>query len=80
MTGPGSRVESLGACPGDTCYVDGSNEFKMKLGMPPPVWGSRGPKNEVLNEQEWRCILEEFDGRYAAGCWPIDQEWEFIHV
>ena len=47
---------------------------------PPPVWGSRGPHNEVLNDEEWNHILEEFDRRYAADWWPVGTEWEFFDV
>lgn len=43
-------------------------------------WGSRGPHSEVLNDDEWNQILQEFDARYAGDWWPIDTEWEFFDV
>ena len=48
----------------------------------PPPWGSRGPRDEVLNEEEWKHILQEFDKRYTVTEeWrPIDKEWEFFDV
>ena len=43
-------------------------------------WGSRGPHNEVLSDDEWNQIRQEFDMRYAADWWPIDTEWDFFDV
>jgi|SouAtlMetagenome_1021521.scaffolds.fasta_scaffold28223_2 hypothetical protein len=47
-----------------------------------PPWGSRGPGDEVLNDEEWEEILRKFDERYivTGDCWPIDQEVWFFHV
>ena len=42
--------------------------------------GSRGPHNEVLGDDEWNQILQEFDMRYAGDWWLIDTEWDFFDV
>eukprot|EP00930_Biecheleria_cincta_P018361 TRINITY_DN14329_c0_g1_i1.p1 TRINITY_DN14329_c0_g1~~TRINITY_DN14329_c0_g1_i1.p1 ORF type:complete len:311 (-),score=42.12 TRINITY_DN14329_c0_g1_i1:124-1056(-) len=43
-------------------------------------WGSRGPNDEVLNDDEWNQFLQEFDKRHAGEWWPIDTEWEFYDM
>jgi hypothetical protein len=43
-------------------------------------WGTRSPHDEVLSDDEWNQILQEFDMRYAGDWWPIDTEWDFIDV
>ena len=43
-------------------------------------WGSRGRLGDVLNDDEWSQILQEFDARYAGDWWPIDMEWKFFDV
>jgi hypothetical protein len=44
-------------------------------------WGSRGPQDEVLNQEEWMSIVQAHDSKYAnPDWWPISTEWEFFDV